>query len=262
MEARVDTRLDGDREALIERASRRARAACPRCRGRARRRRRHRHLGRDRPGHQGSVQALHMRPALGQEVAMDEPGIESLSFEAALAAARGDRAQPRDRHRAARRVDRALPARRPAQAPLRGAAQGGAGADRPDFARRRGQAGRAPPASMLAERSRGGGRPPRRRRARVSSAVDRPVRASSRRSRRRPRPPVRGDAPCRHRRRQAASPVAHRGRGAPVRPRRAARAPRRRGDRGDPRLLADPRRSAVHGRRRPAPRQADRPQGV
>ena len=43
---------------------------------------------------------------------------------------------------------------------------------------------------------------------------------------------------------------------------RDARAARRLRDRGDPRLFADPRRSAVHGRCGSAPRQADRPQGV
>ena len=41
-----------------------------------------------------------------------------------------------------------------------------------------------------------------------------------------------------------------------------ARAARRLRDRGDPRLFADPRRSAVHGRCRSAARQADRAQGV
>ena len=43
---------------------------------------------------------------------------------------------------------------------------------------------------------------------------------------------------------------------------RGAPRDRRRGGRADPRLFADPRRPAVHGRRRPAPRQAHLPRRV
>ena len=77
----------------------------------------------------------------------------------------------------------------------------------------------------------------------------RSLRAAARVARRRPRRPVRGDAPCRDRRRQAASAAALTvAAGAPVRDRPGSGAAGRRGDRGDPRLFADPRRLAVHGR--------------
>ena len=107
---------------------------------------------------------------------------------------------------------------------------------------------------LAARAERRGGAGPRRRR--------RFLRRAARADRRQPRAALRGDAPCRDRRRQAAPAAAHRRRLAPVRDRPGARAARRLRDRGDPRLFADPRRSAVHGRCRPAARQADRAQGI
>src|ERR1044072_7657839 len=64
---------------------------------------------------------------------------------------------------------------------------------------------------------------------------------------RQPRAPLRSHAPCRDRRRQAAAAIAQDCRLTAVRDRRRASASRRMRDRGYPRLLADPRRPAVHG---------------
>ena len=76
------------------------------------------------------------------------------------------------------------------------------------------------------------------------------------------RGPHRGDAPFAARRGQAHPAGAGPGHLRGARPARRAAAARRRGDRAGPHLLADPRRPAGDGRRRPAPRAADLPQAV
>ena len=69
--APTDTRFEGDREALIERASRRARAARPRCRGgacrRERGRRRRRHRSRASATRSSPSDCLDLRRGEGQE---------------------------------------------------------------------------------------------------------------------------------------------------------------------------------------------------
>ncbi len=100
-----------------------------------------------------------------------------------------------------------------------------------------------------------------RRRPRPSSGA-RALGAARRAGRARP-----GDALRRARRRQARAAAAGAGGGAGGRPRsrhgrRRCGAARRGRGRADPRLFAGPRRHAVHGQRRAAPRQADRARAV
>ena len=80
--------------------------------------------------------------------------------------------------------------------------------------------------------------------------------------RRSARPALRGDAPRRDRRGQAVAAVARLCELDAVQRRLRQRDARRARDRVHPCLQPDPRRSAVHGRRRHAPRQADRAQAI
>ena len=194
--------------------------------------------------------------------AMNTP-VESLSFEDALKELEAIVAPAGNRRRDARRSIELYERGNLLRAALRRAARCGAGADRGDPARRR--------------------RPPRRHRAR-SRRVERAARspAAGRRAGRYrrgrsmrvstrccPFPTMRAPtctARCAMPRSAAASGCA-RCSSSPTAQlfavdRDVARARRRLRDRGDPRLFADPRRSAGDGRRRSAPRQADRAQGV
>ena len=148
------------------------------------------------------------------------------------------------------------------QAALRGAAQGRAGADRADRVRKRRQAGGAQALRCRLRPSTGSRTSSTPRRGASRADVDGFFAELLAPDRRQPRAALRSDAPRRDRRRQAASSVAHRRRFAAVRDRPRSGASRRLRDRGDPRLFADPRRSAVHGRCRPAARQGDRAQGL
>ena len=196
-------------------------------------------------------------------------------FEDALQAARGDRAEAREGRAAPRGVAAALRGGHPPLAPLPRQARGGGGQDR---AAPEGRARRA-------RRSTPSGRPkttPVRRRRRVTTLtattaaadLDARPRASARRSWTRPSTralPAESAWPATIHRAVRYSLFAG---GKRIRPllvlaageavggaRDDAHAPRLRGG-DDPHLQPDPRRPAGHGRRRPAPRQADLAQGL